>query len=125
MSRTAFSWPHLGLIAAGGAVGTALRAGIIALEDPSWAWLSIPLINIVGAFGLGIVTGLAVRMGDVPRSRALRQFFGAGVMGGFTTYSTFAVQSVDAFSLLLALATVVTGTLAAWGGLVLGRRPRS
>ncbi|GAA1920123.1 fluoride efflux transporter CrcB [Microbacterium aoyamense] len=124
MSRPAFSWSHLGLIAAGGAVGTALRAGIIVLEDPSWAWLSIPLINIVGAFGLGIVTGLAARSTDSSRSRALRQFFGAGIMGGFTTYSTFAVQSVEPFALLIALATVVAGTLAAWAGLLIGR-PRT
>ncbi len=105
-------------------MGTALRAGIIVLEDPSWAWLSIPLINIVGAFGLGIVTGLAARSTDSSRSRALRQFFGAGIMGGFTTYSTFAVQSVEPFALLIALATVVAGTLAAWAGLLIGR-PRT
>ncbi|MET0811530.1 MAG: CrcB family protein [Microbacterium sp.] len=124
MSRPAFSWSHLALIAAGGAVGTALRAGIVVLEDPTWAWLSIPLINITGAFALGLVVGLSTRSGDTERSRSLRQFFGAGVCGGFTTYSTFAVQSVDPFSLLIALATVVTGTVAAWAGLLLGR-PRT
>lgn len=120
-SPRAVSWSHLALIAAGGAIGTALRAGILVGEDPSWAWLSIPIINVVGAFGLGLVTGLGVRRGETARVRAMRQFFGAGVMGGFTTYSTFAVQSVEPLALLLGLATVVAGTLAAWLGLLLGR----
>ncbi|MET0736318.1 MAG: CrcB family protein [Microbacterium sp.] len=125
-SAPAVSWSQLGLVVAGGAIGTALRAGILLIEDPAWAWLTVPVINVVGAFGLGVVVGLAARRGDSPRTRAFRQFFGAGLFGGFTTYSAFAVQSADIAAAGVAFATVVVGTAAAWAGLLLtrGRMPR-
>ena len=44
-------------------------------------------MNVVGSFALGIVIG---RLGD--RHPLTRAFVGTGVLGGFTTYSAFAVQ---------------------------------
>jgi fluoride exporter len=111
-------------VAAGGAIGTAIR---LALTTASWGDATVyvvPGINVVGAFLLGVITSLAVRRGDTERSRRIRQFFGTGVMGGFTTYSAFAVAAAGPQSLWLTLATAVVGTLAAWAGLVVVRRRR-
>lgn len=80
-------------------------------------------VNVVGSFALGAVAGwLGTRR---PLTRA---FFGTGVLGGFTTYSAFAVQSATLlssapfFGFLFALAAVLLGVLAAALGLRLVER---
>lgn len=121
-SALRFSWTYAGLIAAGGALGTAVR---LALTVPDWGdagFLAVPAINVVGAFLLGVITSLAVRRGDTERSRLVRQFLGTGVMGGFTTYSAFAVAAADLRSVWVTLATAAVGVVAAWAGLVLARK---
>lgn len=118
-------WRYLGLVAAGGAIGTGIRAVLAAAFPPgagiSWTILAI---NVVGAFCLGLLLeSLAHRGPDVGRRRTLRLFVGTGVLGGFTTYSTLAddtAQLLDAgrwaagsgyalLSVVLGLAAVVTG----------------
>lgn len=94
---------------------------LLLIDAPAWQAVAVPAINVVGGFLLGIVTGLVVRRGDTPRARAARQFFGTGVLGGFTTYSTFALQAASGASVWLALATVVLGAVAALLGLRLVR----
>ncbi len=122
-SGPSFSWSHLGLVIGGGVLGTAARAGLLLIDAPGWQQVSVPVINVVGGFLLGLLTGLVARHGDGRRTRAARQFFGTGVLGGFTTYSTFAVQAVHGAELWLTLATVVVGVAAAWIGLVAVREP--
>ncbi|MGN6742767.1 MAG: fluoride efflux transporter FluC [Amnibacterium sp.] len=80
---------------AGGAVGTALRAGIGALVPPVD---SVPLatigINVLGAFALGLLLAVLGRRGpDLGGRRALRLTVGTGVLGGFTTFSALAVDT--------------------------------
>jgi CrcB protein len=124
-SRIGFSWLHLGLVVLGGAVGTSARAALLLVDAPVWQTLAVPAINVVGAFLLGVVTGLVVRQGDTARARSARQFFGTGVLGGFTTYSTFALQAATGASVWLTLATVVLGAGAAVLGIRLaGATPR-
>jgi CrcB protein len=48
-------------------------------------------INVSGAFLLGLVTGLAVHHG---LGRDAETVLGVGLLGGYTTWSTFAVESV-------------------------------
>lgn len=117
-----FSWRHLGLIVFGGALGTAARAGLLLIDDPGWHPFAVPGINVTGAFALGLLTALLTRRAESARSRDLRQLLGTGVLGGYTTYSTFAVQAVDGASVVLTLATAAVGLAAAWAGLALGRR---
>ena len=125
-TRTRFSWAHLGLVFAGGAVGTAARLAVLLIEDPSVQWLSIPLINIVGSFVLGVVTGRAESQTDPARAARMRTFWGVGVMGGFTTYSSFAVLAVDPSLMPLAVVIVLGGLAAAAAGLWIARpRPSS
>ncbi|MEV8274228.1 CrcB family protein [Microbacterium sp. NPDC077184] len=116
----------LGLVVAGGAVGVLAREMLLLPVDARglpWATLAI---NIAGSLLLGIVVGwLDDRH---PRARA---FLGTGVMGGFTTYSAFAVASagfvgaepaVFGLAASLVAASVLGGVLAAFVGLVIGRR---
>ena len=85
-------------MALGGAVGAVLRHWAAQTLGP-WAaalgWpVSVTLINVLGSFLLGLLLGLVGR-GAV--SDGARLALGTGVLGGFTTFSTF---SVDLDSLL-------------------------
>lgn len=113
-------------VVAGGAVGVLLR-GLLTLpvppSEPALQILLTAAINVVGSFLLGAVVA---RLGG---TRALlRAFAGTGILGGFTTYSAFAVQTVELARTapILALALVAGslggGLLAAWAGLVAGGR---
>lgn len=94
-------WPALfALVALGGALGSLARYGLAV----AWPGLTTTLaVNVVGSFGLGLLIGLR------PEGKWSRPFLGAGVLGGFTTFSTFAAQTVDA-SLPAGIA-YVAGTL--------------
>ncbi|WP_292699826.1 CrcB family protein [Microbacterium sp. 69-10] len=107
------------LVALGGMLGTAARMGLGMLIPD--AALSVLAANIVGALALGILTA-QLPAGD------LRVLLGTGVLGGFTTYSSFMVDSVqlrDASPLLAVgyiVVSLVGGIAAAALGLVLGRK---
>lgn len=103
-------------------LGTAARAGLtVAFGEALGPWL-VPVVNIVGAFALGVLLGAVSRGASAPHGRALQQFAGTGVLGGFTTYSALAMESADPALLALGIATVVAGAAAAAGGLVLAVR---
>lgn len=125
--------PPLGLyVFAGGAVGATTRAALeTLLPDPTAA---IPLttlaINLSGSFALGLLLrSLALRGPDHGQRRALRLGLGTGVLGGYTTFSTFAVQGVGLAGqghLLVAASYVVVsaagGFAAAWAGTALAQK---
>lgn len=83
-------------------------------------------INVSGAFVLGLVlTLLLERFGP---TRFVRPFFCVGVLGAWTTMSTFAVESDllvkdgrAATAVVYVLATVVVGVAATWVGVALAR----
>lgn len=111
---------------AGGAIGAGLRALLLlpVAGGGRTEVIAVTLVeNVVGSLVLGIVVAV---LGD--RRPRVRAFAGTGVLGGFTTYSTFAVQTAQltadaaAAAVLLALASLLLGLLAALGGLVIGRR---
>lgn len=116
-----FSWAHLGLAFAGGTIGSAARMAILMVEDPAVQEFTIPLINIAGSFLLGLLFGWAGRLTDPAREVQMRTFWGVGVLGGFTTYSAFAVLALDPRMLPLAAVTVLLGLAAAVAGLWLSR----
>ena len=83
------------LVFVGGAAGTFARYGVESLGTP-WG-LPLPTlgVNLVGAFLLGLLLeGLLRRGPDLGWRQRLRLLLGPGFMGGFTTYSTFAVETV-------------------------------
>lgn len=82
----------------GGTVGTGLRALLTApvvLEGFSPAW-AVWAINVSGAFALGVLLSALGRLSSSARTRRrFRLFLGTGVLGGYTTYSAFAVETMQ------------------------------
>jgi CrcB protein len=117
------------LVFVGGAVGTGLREAL-ALTFPSVGDgfpLTILLVNVTGAFVLGaLLGGLGRRGPDTGRRRDVRLLVGTGVLGGFTTYSAFAVDTAllldgaAGVALLYVCATLVAGLVASALGLGVG-----
>lgn len=118
-------WRDVGLVAVGGAIGTAARAGLMLGVGDGVGSALVPLINVVGAFAIGILFGWRSRMPASSRAQRVQLFVGTGVLGGFTTYSALAVEAVEPGLLWWGIGSVVLGTGAAWGGLLLGRGGRT
>ncbi|MEM9616710.1 MAG: fluoride efflux transporter CrcB [Pseudomonadota bacterium] len=117
-------------IAAGGAVGAMARHAVsrIALHllGPNFPWGTLSA-NIVGSFAMGlIIVWLAARE---PNSTALRAFLVVGVLGAFTTFSTFSLDVVtlyrdrtmfDAGAYLFA--SIILSIVGLTVGLIIGRQ---
>jgi CrcB protein len=91
--------PHLRpglvlLVAAGGAAGTLARHGLSASVPAREGWPVATLLeNLAGAFLLGLLLEALVRAGDeTPALRRVRLGLGTGFLGGFTTFSAFALE---------------------------------
>lgn len=118
------------LVGAGGAVGTALRFGITVIM-PSVHGFPVPTltVNVVGALILGLLLESLAELGpDHGLSRRLRLGLGTGLLGGFTTYSTLAIDSVTlaltspVAALAYGLGTVTLGAVASITGIALAGR---
>ncbi|WP_415976570.1 fluoride efflux transporter FluC [Rhodococcus sp. 077-4] len=122
----------LATVFVGGVAGTAARYAIEAqLPHSASQWPTATFgINILGAFVLGLLLESLLRGGpDTGVRRRLRLLGGTGFCGAFTTYSTFAFETVEGFrggftglAIAYAVVSVVVGIIAAWAGIVLGGR---
>lgn len=117
------------LVALGGAAGTLTRYGIAeALDSDRLFPLATFLVNVTGSFVLGaLLAVLLVRDHSAPANR-LRLLLGTGFLGGYTTYSSLAVETDTllrghhvALGLAYAAGSVVAGLLAACAGVVAAR----
>lgn len=85
-------------VAAGGAVGSVARLGAVELGGRLWGhdfpWGTL-IVNVAGAFAIGFIATAtdAEAGGRWPMGVAGRQFFMTGVLGGFTTFSAFSLQT--------------------------------
>ena len=83
---------QIGLVALGGALGSLARYGV-GLAAARWLGLGFPwgtlTVNIIGGLAMGL---LAARTG--PGDEALRLLLGVGLLGGFTTFSAFSLETV-------------------------------
>ena len=119
--------PYAGLIFAGCVLGTFSRAALSTAfphDEAGWPWVTF-WINVVGSVVLGALLEALSRAGDDSGwRRAVRLGVGTGVVGGFTTYSTFVLEidqlaRADALPLAAAyaLVSVVVGLGAAVAGM--------
>jgi CrcB protein len=111
------------LVALGGALGASGRYGV-ALAAARWSeafpWPTL-LVNIAGGLAMGALVAATDR-------RDLILLFGVGVLGGFTTFSAFSIETVRliergaaATALAYATASVVLSVGAAFAGMTLMR----
>lgn len=120
---------HLLLVFLGGAVGTAGREAVNLLLPSQQGFPTATFaVNILGALLLGLLLEFLGRFGGSPgRARRMRLLLGTGFMGGFTTYSTLAVDGAlllgtgsVGLGALYALGSIVLGAAASWCGILLG-----
>ncbi len=127
-SPAGVAWPVLAVISAGGVAGALARYGLAeafphAAQGFAWATFGI---NVSGCLLIG---GLMVLVSDVwPTRRLLRPFLGTGVLGGYTTFSTYIIdiqQLLAAGAARTALAylasTLLTALAAVYAGITLTR----
>lgn len=117
------------LVALGATFGTFLRAALSSAfphEAGAWPWATF-LINITGSFILGMLLESLVLTGiDSGWRRTVRLMCGTGIMGGYTTYSTFILEiekttsaGAAALGFGYAVVSLVLGTAAAMLGMML------
>lgn len=117
-------------IAGGGAVGALLRfwvsTGVYQLFGRGFPWGTLA-VNVIGSFLMGLLFVLFLERSMV--SGELRGAVLVGLLGAFTTFSTFSIETLALIeqadylkALLNALLSVVVCILACWAGLVLGRQ---
>lgn len=119
-------WIAVGL---GGAIGAMARHGVavasIRALGQNFPWGTLG-VNVIGCFVMGLfVAWLAARE---PQSTLLRGFVATGVLGGFTTFSAFALEAVTLWrerSLSVAglyiIASVILSIAALAAGLASGK----
>ena len=112
------------LLAAAGAAGTLLRVGGLAVAarflGDAFPWGTLA-VNVAGSFACGAVHAFARSRGLAAGTEAVLV---AGLLGGFTTYASFALQSAEMLAtgrvvpaLGYVAATVLMGLAAVWAGL--------
>ena len=122
-------YPYL-LVAIGGALGSVARYGTGVLVGKVWDStfpLATMLINVAGSRAMGLFIGYLVR--TTPGWQADgRLFVAIGVLGGFTTFSSFSLDAISMLergdvgpALFYVVGSVVIGLAALFGGLVVMR----
>ena len=121
---------NLLLVATGGAIGAAGRYGMSTLmlrfAGPQWPWGTF-LANMIGSLLIGLLAGWLAHRGD--GAGPWRLFLSAGVLGGFTTFSAFSMETTLMVerkqwgaAATYSLGSVIVGLAAVFAGLWLARR---
>jgi CrcB protein len=118
----------LAAIALGGGLGSVARylvASALPVHPGRFPWSTF-LVNLGGSFLLGVLMVFVLEVW--PPRRYVRPFAGVGVLGGFTTFSTFAVEvrglAADGswgLAGAYALTSLAGGVAVAWCGIALSR----
>ena len=85
------------IVALGGAIGSMGRywASLILNKHTHWLPLGTLFVNVIGALLIGIVWAYLLQK---PQNELLRLFVSVGVLGGFTTFSTFSLETMHLLS---------------------------
>jgi CrcB protein len=117
-------------VAIGGALGSLARHGVNHLVHTRWLTTRFPVgtaaVNITGCLVIGLLAGL-VASHRLVVGLHWREFMFVGVLGGFTTFSTFGLDTFvltqahsGAQAFLNVAVQVIGGLLAVWAGYALG-----
>jgi fluoride exporter len=115
-------------ISAGAALGAPARYGLTQLigSTASGFPLATVVINVSGSLLLGMFLILTIER--FPPTRYVRPFFATGLLGSYTTFSTFAVETDlllrdghVATAVAYTAASLLLGLGAAWAGMAIGR----
>ena len=117
------------VIGCGGAVGALMRYGlglrITLLTGSAFPWGTL-FVNIFGCFLAGLLLTLFVTR--IPLSDLLRNGLQIGLLGGFTTFSAFSIDTIALFDqglwlrgLLYIVTSVIVSLLGAYLGMSVGR----
>ena len=128
--RALTDWRPILAVAAGAAIGGVARYLVsvwaVGRFGLGQAWLGTGIINVSGAFLIGIVIQLAIAGAGV--SPLARVFLATGILGGYTTFSTYAweililgTERSAALATAYAAGSVVLGIGAAAAGSALAR----
>jgi len=115
------------LVMLGGALGTGARfwaSGFIAERAGQFFPLGTLVVNVTGSFVIGFFAAFTDPEGAVFLSPRFRKFFMIGVCGGYTTFSSFSLQTLDLIrdgDWLKALLNTVLSFACCLGAVWLGR----
>ncbi len=116
------------LVAAGGAAGSVARfwsgRGVARIQTAQWPELEFPLgtflVNVLGSLLLGFLAALCIGHAE-PSRRQWYLLLGTGFCGGFTTFSTFSLETYELMrdgklgpALLYACGSIVAGVFGVW-----------
>ena len=102
-------------VGAGGCIGSVLRyvIGLIPLQESCVFPIKTLVINVLGCVAIGLIAAAVSRSAGHPQ---LLLFLKVGLCGGFTTFSTFALETADLIraghtgaALLYVLVSVLAG----------------
>lgn len=119
------------LVLLGGAMGAGCRFGIVNLlpiilrESPKYPYATF-FINVTGSLAIGFLAELFDSR--LPVSPELRAFLLVGILGGYTTFSSYSLETMNLIrgnqsgaALLYSAGSVILGLLATWAGMQLAR----
>ena len=119
------------LVAAGGATGSVARyllsGQMLRWFGPGWPYGTLAA-NLIGGFLMGLLAGFLAHRGGADGER-LRVLLGVGILGGFTTFSAFSLETAlmierrdYGVAATYAAGSVLLSVTALFAGLMLARR---
>ena len=84
--------PIVAAVSLGGIIGACLRYGLGTIWTSPFPWATMT-INVIGCGAMGALIVLVTEVW--PSQKLIRPFLGTGVLGGFTTFSTYASDGVS------------------------------
>ncbi len=121
-------------VALGGALGSLARHGVNQIVHARWLATRFPVgtsvVNLAGCFIIGLLAGL-LASDRLAFKETTRQFVFVGLLGGFTTFSSFGLDTLTlarggstTHAALNVVLQVVGGLVAVWVGYAIGVRAK-